>query len=226
VLLFFSGPTAHAAPQGPVREIAKGIFLIADPALTDPNFDRTVVLITEHGPGGTVGLVINRPTTRPVSHVLPNMKQLAGRPETLFLGGPVERRVLLVLIRTSDPPMAASRVFADVYVSPHVDTLTDVLARGNRLDTFRLYAGYAGWTLGQLKDEIDRGSWRMLRADAVTLFERDPDAVWDEMIQRASQQFAEPEADVERPLIAVRRHRLLRQHLSVLGQEARRLITW
>ena len=78
--------------------IRKGLFLVADPDLTDPNFSQTVVVITHHGPQGTTGVVINRPTTTLLSHALPDLPSLADRPETLFAGGPVGREAVVMQI--------------------------------------------------------------------------------------------------------------------------------
>src|SRR3990172_12089254 len=81
---------AVAGAEGPMR-VRQGIFLVADPGLTDPNFSETVVLITHHGPRGTTGVVINRPTTTLLSRALPDLPALADRPETLFMRGQIGR---------------------------------------------------------------------------------------------------------------------------------------
>src|SRR3989338_3274969 len=75
--------TATAGAEEPLH-IRKGIFLVADPGLADPNFSETVILITHHGPQGTTGVVINRPTTTLLSRALPDLPSLADRPETLL----------------------------------------------------------------------------------------------------------------------------------------------
>lgn len=170
-------------------ELDKGLFLIAEPDLRDPNFSETVILITHHGPEGTTGVVINRPTATPLSRVWPDRQELAGRSEVLHVGGPVDRRVLLLLVRSRTRPEHAQHVFGDVYVSQSGDALLDALKRDGATTTIRVFAGYTGWAPGQLADEIARGSWRVVPADAAVLFDRDAEVIWKEMIGRTSEQF-------------------------------------
>jgi hypothetical protein len=72
-------PAGIAGADEPLH-IRKGLFLVAAPDLTDPNFSETVILITHHGPQGTTGVVINRPTTTLLSRALPDLPALADRP--------------------------------------------------------------------------------------------------------------------------------------------------
>ena len=74
----------------------RGQLLIASPALVDPNFARSVVLITEHGPDGAMGVVLNRPSETEVSEVATELEDVAGS-EPVFIGGPVQPQALVVL---------------------------------------------------------------------------------------------------------------------------------
>ncbi|MDC4223137.1 MAG: YqgE/AlgH family protein [Candidatus Manganitrophus sp.] len=159
--------------------------------MLDPNFSKTVVLITQHGPGGSVGVVINRPTRTPLSRAFPKIEKFEKRPDTLFIGGPVQREVTILLLRTEKPPEAAVPVFEKVYVAPPVETLTDLLSHDDSKDPFRVYSGYAGWAPGQLQGEIDRGDWRVLPGDADLLFQEETGSIWEEMFRRSSQQLVE-----------------------------------
>lgn len=174
--------------RGPQREITKGIFLVADPWLMDPNFSKTVVLITHHGPGGTMGVIINRPTTTRLSRALPDIKELKNRSDTLYIGGPVFHEVLVLLLRTHAHLQSTDQVLDDVYFSQSMDTLTDMLKENRPKGVFRVYAGHAGWAPGQLQAEIDRGDWRVLQAETGIIFKKDPETVWPEMIRRSSEQ--------------------------------------
>lgn len=172
----------------PQREITKGVFLVADPWLLDPNFSKTVVLITHHGPGGTTGVIINRPTTTPLSRLLPNIKELKNRLDTLYIGGPVFHEVLVLLLRTHVHLQSTDQVLDDIYFSQDMNTLTDMLKGNSPKGAFRIYAGHAGWAPGQLQAELDRGDWRIIRADSGAVFEQDPETIWPEMIRRSSEQ--------------------------------------
>jgi putative transcriptional regulator len=76
-----------------------------------------------------------------------------------------------------------------VYVTQAVEVLLDALKSDDPATAIRLFAGYAGWAPGQLADEIARGSWRVVPAEAAVLFDRDPEVIWKEMIRRTSEQF-------------------------------------
>lgn len=182
-------PSLLPARQG--MKIEKGVFLIADLRLVDPNFSKTVVLITQHGAGGSVGVVINRPTSTPLSRALPPIKALEDQPGTLFVGGPVQREVMILLCRTGTPPESASPVFEKVYFSLQMKSLNELLTRAPSQDRFRIYSGYAGWSSGQLQREIDRGDWRILPADADLLFQEETDSLWETLFRRSSQQSVE-----------------------------------
>jgi putative transcriptional regulator len=186
LMIVAGGVQGRAA--GESLELRKGLFLIAEPDLRDPNFRETVILLTHHSPQGTTGVVINRPTTTPLSEVLPDRKELAGRAEVLHVGGPVDRRVFLLLLRSRTRPEHAQHVFGDVYVTHAAEALADALKNADKDTAIRLFAGYAGWAAGQLADEIERRSWRVVAADATVLFERDADVIWREMIRRTSEQ--------------------------------------
>jgi putative transcriptional regulator len=170
-------------------KLGKGLFLIAEPDLRDPNFSETVVLITQHSAQGSTGVVINRPTATPLSAVLPDRKELAERADVLHVGGPVGRREYLLLLRARTRPEHAQHVFGDVYVTQSADALLDALKSDDESTAIRLFSGYAGWAPGQLADEIARGGWRVVPADAGVLFDRDAEVIWKEMIRRTSEQF-------------------------------------
>lgn len=182
-------PAAFAARQE--TKIKKGVFLVADLRLLDPHFSKTVVLITQHGPGGSVGVVINRPTRMPLAHAFPTIEALKPRSEMIFIGGPVQREVMILLLRTERPPEAAVPIMEKVYVAPPVDTLTDLITRKEPTDPFRIYSGSAGWAPGQLQGEIDRGDWRVLPGDAEIIFQEKTDSIWEEMFRRSSQRLVE-----------------------------------
>jgi putative transcriptional regulator len=188
--------------NGPQREITKGVLIVADPRLVDPNFSKTVVLVTHDGPGGTIGVIINRPTTTPLSRLLPDIKELKDRPDTLYIGGPVFYEVLVVLLRTQVHLESTDQVFDDVYFGHDMKTLTGMLKENSPKSAFRVYAGYAGWAPGQLQAEFDRGDWRIIRADSGAVFEQDTETVWPEMIGRSSEQLIKDLSKPSRPRYA------------------------
>lgn len=206
------GPTAVLQEMHPVqrelkRKVAKGVFLVADPRLMDRNFGETVVLIIDHGQGGTLGVIINRTTTTRLSRLLPDLKELKDRTDTLYIGGPVLHEAMVMLWRSPASSPSAQPVFADVYFSPGVVPLADLLKNTHPKNAFRVYAGHAGWAPGQLEAELHRGDWRVIPADSGVIFGNDPEKVWPQMIQRSSQQLVnDHERDRPRSVQAVWLH--------------------
>jgi putative transcriptional regulator len=168
------------------KNLAQGKFLVADRRLMDPNFRETVVLLIRYGPDGAMGLVINRPVKLKLSTVLPDIKELDQRKDTLHLGGPVETARFLLLLKSANPPEASMPVFDDVYISSSPKALQRLVEKPVEEERFHIYAGYAGWAPHQLESEYDRGDWHVLKADAETLFDKRSSEIWQELIQRVS----------------------------------------
>jgi putative transcriptional regulator len=179
----------HAVPALASMEFApssvgKGVLLVASPNLEDPNFRESVVLIVEHGPEGTVGLILNRSTKVLLSHALPDLTVLKGTSYRLFAGGPVEPSRLLLLFRLKEPPADARSVFDGVYVGGTPKVLERIITQAKPTETFRAFAGYAGWAPGQLKYEMLQGGWATLPPDSVDIFDKDPAVLWSDCLSR------------------------------------------
>jgi len=166
LLLWLTSAVAQDAPNG--------ILLIAKPGLADPNFRETVVLVTQAADSSTVGVILNRPTSR--------KHERGGAP--IHFGGPVMGEVLVTLFRAERAPEAAAfRVLKDVYLSMHPDNLERVLAQ--RGAQYRLFAGFSGWAPGQLQNEMQRDGWYVLPAASDLLFRKDTKGMWDELVRKA-----------------------------------------
>ncbi len=175
-------PESPSADERP----SAGKFLVATRRITDPRFMEAVILLISHDRNGTMGLIINRPTEVKLSALLPDIKELQKSAETAFIGGPVGMGQLFMLIRSAAPPEDSLRIFRDVYVSTSKSVLQRAAGGGKGLEKFRLYAGYSGWGAGQLEQELLRGDWRILQADPETVFDKNPEKIWQDLIRRSS----------------------------------------
>lgn len=164
-------------------EPSKGVFLVASPGLGDPRFRRTVVLLLDHGLTGTMGIIINRATDIRLSDVLPGLSGSNKNPNILFFGGPVQLTGIIFLTRSDNPPEDTSHIMEDVYFGGDKGVLEYFLKEESNSDKLRLYMGYSGWAPGQLASEIEGGSWFLVRGDAHTVFEMNPDRVWSNLIK-------------------------------------------
>jgi putative transcriptional regulator len=171
-----------AAPQQPrVAELRRGMLLYAMPGLPDPNFAETVVLLLEHGSDGSLGVVLNQPTTRSVDETLDLKTGTSGIDLQVFWGGPVQPEAVLSLVRTARPGPKARGILADVHLTPDLADVKQVFGEpGGRLRV-RIFSGYAGWGRGQLAAEVRAGSWVLQPADAATVFSTEPSRMWEKV---------------------------------------------
>jgi putative transcriptional regulator len=158
----------------------QGQLLIASPGLLDPNFKRTVILITEHNEEGAAGLVLNRPTDAEVSELVPVLEPLVDDGEHVWLGGPVQPNGVLVLGEFADPDDAAVPLFGSLGF-PSLDDPDEVVPLTTRR---RIFAGYAGWGSGQLEDELAREDWILEEASNDDAFTEAPDELWADVLRR------------------------------------------
>lgn len=173
---------APAAMEFESSPVGKGVLLVAHPSLDDPNFHQSVVLIVEHGPQGTMGLVLNHSTNMLLSHALPDLTVLKGTTYRLFKGGPVEPTRLLLLYRLKEPPADARSVFDGVYIGNTPKLLERIITQAKPTETFRAFAGFAAWAPGQLKSEMLHGAWATLPPDSIGIFDKDPALLWSDCI--------------------------------------------
>lgn len=165
--------------------VKKGVVLVASPSLTDPNFSETVVLVIEHGDDGTLGVILNRALTTPLSEAMPEIKALEGTSYKLFAGGPVEISRLVLLFRSKDrPPSGAQSVFDSVYFGGTPATLERIITEGKPKESFRVFAGVSGWAPGQLSFEMGQGAWGVLPAESIGIFDHDASTLWRDCISR------------------------------------------
>lgn len=163
---------------------SQGQFLVATRRMGDPRFAQTVILLLEHGENGTLGLVINRPTKVKLSEALPEIKERKGRPEFLFMGGPLQVNAISLLLRSKRQRKDALRVLDGVFFSTSAALLKQMTAKERASARLRALAGHAGWAPGQLDRELKRGDWYVLDAQAEEVF-REPLEIWSELIRRA-----------------------------------------
>jgi putative transcriptional regulator len=176
-----------SGPDGPPDAgVEPGSLLVAGPGLQDPNFRRTVVYIIEHRGEGTLGVVLNRPSTVPVHEVLPNWAGHTAAPHAMFIGGPVEVKTALCLaaLRPGQDPDVIGGVLGVRGPVALVDLDSDPEDLVPRLRGLRVFAGYAGWNTGQLAGEIDRGDWIVAPALPDDVLSSDTDDHWGRVLRR------------------------------------------
>ncbi|MDF0529427.1 YqgE/AlgH family protein [Tsukamurella sp. 8F] len=142
-------------------DVKIGSVLVSAPVLRDSTFRRTVVYMIEHNDSGSLGVVLNRPSESAVHGVLPQWHDLAAKPKAVFVGGPVNQTSALCLgvVKAGQDVQGIrglQQVSGRVVL---VDLDADVDMMDELLDGVRVFAGYSGWGMGQLDDELARDDW-------------------------------------------------------------------
>jgi len=167
--------------------LGKGVFLVAAPDTGGPYFSNSVVLLLEYDHTGAFGVIVNRPTDIPLAQIVPDIKGIENLKGNMFLGGPVAINHPLMLLWTDKKPgKAYNSVLDGVYYITEHKYMLDIIEQMKPDDTVRVYAGYAGWHPGQLESEVERGGWVVLKADPYTVFDKNPDTIWNGLISGKS----------------------------------------
>jgi putative transcriptional regulator len=170
-----------------VSQSLAGQLLLASPTLRDPNFTRTVVLVGAHTEEGAMGVILNRPSTTSVTDAVPALEAVIDQSEPVYVGGPVAPSSIVVLAEFLDPSPAGLIVLGRIgFPSPaaDIDELDRATARR------RVYAGYAGWSGGQLDAELEQGDWVTLPAVPEDVFTSDPQTLWSTVLERRGGSYA------------------------------------
>lgn len=149
---------AAFAVAAQAQHLAPGSLLVASTKSHDPDFARSTVLLIEYDGRSAVGLMLNKPTDISASELLP---QLKGKPLVVYAGGPVAIGIR-GLLRSPSAPFFR--------VVTNKSELLQLISRGTPSSSFRLYAGYVGWTAAQLQSEISRGLWKVVAGSSGAIF--------------------------------------------------------
>ncbi|MGE3076706.1 MAG: YqgE/AlgH family protein [Dehalococcoidia bacterium] len=167
-----------------MTEFLAGKLLLASLRITEPTFFRTVVLMCAHDENGALGVVINRPLkSEAVASHLPQFEDLARNPGCIFHGGPVESTAALALGRWK-PVLDIPTPKLVVGRTGLLDLSTPASELAPNLEEVRLFAGYAGWSGGQLEGELQEESWFVVDALEEDIFSNEPEQLWRNILRR------------------------------------------
>lgn len=156
-------------------------FLIAMPAMADPNFSETVTYVCKHDDDGALGVVVNRPTDMALGAMFSRLKIDLANPALAELpvvrGGPVERERGFVLHRSSERYEATLPGESAIKVTVSADIL-NAIARGEGPEPVLVALGYAGWESGQLEAELRANAWLTVPADPAIIFDTPFEQRW------------------------------------------------
>ncbi|KAF0849340.1 YqgE/AlgH family protein [Nocardia caishijiensis] len=166
--------------------IRAGNLLVSAIDLVEPTFRRTVVYVIEHNDAGSLGVVLNRPSETPVRDVLPLWADLVAEPTELYIGGPVKRDAALCLgvlrIGAEIGEVRGLRRVDGRVVLVDLDADPDEVAP--LVESIRVFAGYAGWSMGQLEGELDNDDWVVVSALPSDPIATDRHDLWAAVLRR------------------------------------------
>ena len=132
-------------------------LLVSEPFMLDSNFVRSVVLLGEHGPDGTIGWVLNQPSNLILSDVMPDVVNGNFR---LFIGGPVGQDSIQFVHKCYDRLDSGIDLGEGVYWGGNFEVLKLLIEQeAIQPDEIKFFLGYSGWEAGQLEEEIENNMW-------------------------------------------------------------------
>lgn len=153
----------------------------------DPNFDRTVILLTEHNEEGSLGFVINKPLELLVDDVLSGFPELGSH---IYHGGPVQEDSLFFVHNKGNLIPGSQPITQELYWGGELEALKEMIACGlvTRAD-IRFFLGYSGWGSGQLDEELLQKAWLVLQDSSLDLLGESHDELWKRILLAVGGQY-------------------------------------
>ena len=169
-------------------DLQKGRLLLSEPYLADPNFERTVILLTEHNEEGSVGFILNKPSESHVSEVMDDLKGLEAQ---IYIGGPLQQDTLHFIHRHGDLEDAIELENGIYWGGNFEQLLTLIDDQRLSLTEIKFFLGYSGWSPDQLQEELKLNSWIVSdRVSQEVIFETLPDQMWKRALQELGGRFS------------------------------------
>lgn len=165
----------------------KGVLLIANPFLKDPNFLRTVVLICNHEQEGTYGLTLNKKLPITLGEIIP---EITHSDIPVHLGGPVQPDTLHFLHQYPELIGDGLDIGNNIYCGGNFESLK-IHLNNNSLEPSKIkfFLGYSGWSENQLEVELFEDSWLTVLSTRRLIFEVNTEEIWKESIREMGGQY-------------------------------------
>jgi putative transcriptional regulator len=197
--LFFLALLALVSASAWAQSQEDALLLVAHPGFRDMEYRQTVLLAAPAPNGGHVGVILNRPTRRSLGSLFPEHEPSKKVSDPVFYGGPFSRGALVALVRADHAPGSGSvLLMRNLYLAFRSNTIDHVIE--TTPNEARYFVGYVGWRPGELKSEIDRGLWSVMDAEVNTVFRKDTEGLWEELLQQTRR----IRAEAAHPLLATR----------------------
>jgi len=161
---------------------SKGRLLIAEPSiLNDSSFNRTVILLSEHNDEGSIGFIINKPTSYVLNDIIPEINSDL----IIYDGGPVSKDNLYFVHNVPNLIPDSIEIANDIYWGGSFDMVTQLLNSGQlHEDNIRFFLGYSGWGKNQLLDEVKTTSWIVIHNTFKNIFNISHHSIWKNELEK------------------------------------------
>src|SRR5262245_65631975 len=174
------------------------VILVAKPALRDRLYGATILISKPLGNGQHIGLIVNKPTPMTLGRLFPGHGPSLKVSDPVYLGGPVSTEVIFALVQRADSPGNRSvQLTSDLYLVLDRELVDKVIEA--EADHARFYAGMVLWRTGELRNELERGFWYVLDADANLVLKKSMTGMWEELVKRSEQQKNMIRTELEAP---------------------------
>lgn len=173
-----------AAPAAAADDVSDTFILVAKRQLRDRFYGATILVARPVDNDEHIGFIVNRPTKITLSQLFPGHAPSKKVLDPVYLGGPVNSASIFALVQTRRNPGGHSvQLMKDLYAVLDGSLVDRVIQ--NDPGKARFVAGLVAWRSGELRDEIKRGAWHLLDADASLVLRKQTEGMWDELVQRA-----------------------------------------
>jgi putative transcriptional regulator len=173
----------------PYSHLEKGTFLIATPDVESGMFFRSVLLLCEHNPNGSFGIIINKKLELDLPEEILTLDQLSNPRVSIRAGGPVQTNQMMLLHSSKSIPEQTIEICEGVYLGGDLQFLQEAITDANG-PNMRLCFGYSGWQAGQLEREFLDGGWFLCPATSQHIFETSPEKLWQTLLRELGGRYA------------------------------------
>lgn len=166
----------------------KGKLLISEPFMYDPNFKRTVILLSEHSDKGTIGFIINKKLDLKIHEAVDEFPFFNS---PVYSGGPVQPDTLHYIHRNGHLIEDSMKVADGIWWGGDFEMLKSLIEKKQvKPEDFRFFVGYSGWGSGQLAEEIKEKSWILTRATESNVFDDNTEKLWKDVLTQMGKEYA------------------------------------
>lgn len=173
----------------PYSQLEKGTLLIAAPELQSGIYFRSVLVVCEHGPTGSFGLVINKALDLELPDEILNLSNLANPGVGIRAGGPVQTNQMMLLHTSNTLPEQTLEVCEGVFLGGDLEFLQEILVDEHGPQV-HLCFGYSGWAAGQLEREYLDGQWFLFPGQKKYIFDTPHDKLWQTLLREMGGKYA------------------------------------